>query len=145
TSFIKKIVDNDPADPDNETKFKEEIIGYLHLYADSKKYIKKIQKLTEEEAGFHDRRNKILDHLLARFSEEMNEYVSLMKYMYPKDYLQRIIKNKTDLLSDYISISKNRGKAYNYKLEEECWDFRDTDKDEEKISCNVSGVERRVS
>lgn len=145
TSFIKKIVDSDPAHPDDETKFKEEIIGYLHLYADSKKYIKEIQKLTEDETVFHERRNKILDHLLARFSEEMNEYVSLMKYMYPKDYLERIIKNKTDLLSDYIAISKNRGKAYNYKLEEECWDFRDTDKDEEKISCNVSGVERRVS
>ncbi|HWI93200.1 MAG TPA: hypothetical protein VNT20_18105 [Flavisolibacter sp.] len=143
TSFIKKIIDRDSAG--DELKYKEEITGYLHLYADTKKYVDTLQELTEDEGSFYRRRNNLLDHLLARFSEEMNEYSSLMKYLYPKDYAKRIIKNKTDFLADYVAISKNRGKAYNYKLEEECWDDTETGSDEEKISRNVSGLERRIS
>ncbi|HEY5969971.1 MAG TPA: hypothetical protein VIU35_18445 [Chitinophagaceae bacterium] len=156
TSFAGKIIDHDPDDND---KLKEQIAGYLHLYVDSERYIKEIEVLTEfnslpgkeDESPkesfpvFESRRNNILEHLLARFSEELNEYSSLMRFLYPKDHLKRIIKNKTDLLSDYISISKNRGRAYNYKLEEECLDTIGENKDEEIISCNVSGVERRVS
>lgn len=141
SDFSAKIIDHDNTDP---TKLKEKISGYLHLYVDSELYIKKIQNITEPHPLFEKRRNKILDHLLARFSEQFQQYDSLMKYLYPKDYLSRVIKNKTDLLADYIAISKNRGTAYNYKLEEECWDLPGKD-DEEKISCNVSGLERRIS
>ena len=53
----------------------------------------------------------------------MNEYVTMMKYLYPDNYLPRIIKNKTDLLADYRSISNYRSRAFNYQLEEEKTDF----------------------
>ena len=155
-SFSGKIIDTDP---DNENKLREHIAGYLHLYVDSDRYINDIEYLTEYNSLpdikgdppkkdfplFERRRNRILDHLLARFSEEMNEYTSLMRFLYPKDYLKRIIKNKTDLLADYIDISKNRGTGYNYKLEEEWLDTIGEDADDEKTRQNVSGLERRIS
>jgi hypothetical protein len=65
--------------------------------------------------------------------------------MYPRDYLIRILKNKTDLLSDYPAISNYRARAYNYKLEEEKIDYENASWDEEKISTNISGLEKRIA
>ena len=136
-----KIIDKDNGTP---PLLKENIAGYLHLYIDSEKYINSVQDITEHGTLFEKRRNKMLDHLLARFSENFEEYDSMMKYLYPKEYLKKILKNKTDFLADYPGISGNRGKAYNYKLEEEGYDDTNTNRDEELISKNISGLEQRI-
>lgn len=149
----------------NASALEEEIIGYLDLYINCERYIEDLKKIkegekvelnyncyikdqqqvTEHKNVFEVRRNRMLDHLLARFSEEMNEYGSLMKFIHPKNYLEKIIKNKTNLLSDYPAISNTRGKGYNYKLKEEGEDDLGTHDDETKIAENVPGVVRRVS
>lgn len=140
TDFVTKIIDKDDSVPSG---LKEKIAGYLHIYVDSKQYIDDVQHITESKTVFESRRNKTLDHLLARFSEHFLQYDLMMKYLYPKDYLTRVIKNKTDFLADYLCISNNRAKAYNYKLKEEGEDFPG-DKDEELISHNISGLEQRI-
>jgi len=123
----------------------EKIAGYKCLYHDAEKYLNELQGIIQSEADFEWQRNNMLDHLLSRFNEEMDEYVSLMKYLYPSDYLSRVIKNKTDLLSDYPAISNNRARAYNYKLEEEGTDYVNQTWDEEKIALNISGLEKRIA
>ena len=140
TDFITKIIDKDDSVPSG---LKEKIAGYLHIYVDSKRYIDEVQNITGSKTLFESRRSKTLDHLLARFSEQFQEYDLMMKYLYPKDYLTRVIKNKTDFLADYPCIGSNRAKAYNYKLKEEGEDFPG-DKDEELISHNISGLEQRI-
>jgi|GEM_PF-358735 len=142
---------------DEQNNIREKIAGYKCLYYDAEKYLEELQGIIQPESEFEWQRNIMLDHLLARFNEEMSEYVTLMKYMYPGDYLVRIIKNKTDLLSDYRAISNNRGRAYNYKLEEEGkdyesknWDkegkeFESATWDEDKIALNISGLEKRIA
>lgn len=130
---------------DDQNEIRETIAGYKWLYYDTEKYIAELQNIIQPEQEFESHRNLMLDHLLARFNEEINEYTSLMKYIYPDDYLIRIIKNKTDLLADYPAISNNRAHAYNYKLEEEAIDYENKIWDEDKILMNTSGLEKRIA
>jgi len=130
---------------DQQNVIHEKIDGYICLYYDAEKYLSELQSIIQPEAEFEWQRNLILDHLLARFGEEMSEYLSLIKNMYPNDYLLRIIKNKTDLLSDYPAISNNRGKGYNYKLREEAIDDEMVTWDEDEIALNISGLEKRIA
>ncbi len=82
--------------------------------------------LTEPEEIFNDRRNRFLDHLLARFGEEFRTY-ALMLYsnsdrvaLNPK----KLIKDKIRFLKDYPRISAQRAKAFNYKDEDRVCDIR---------------------
>jgi len=126
-------------------KLIERIAGYKCLYYNAEKYINELQATIQPESDFEWQRNMMLDHLLSRFNEQMDEYVSMMKYMYPEDYIMRVIKNKTDLLADYPAISNYRMRAYNYKLEEEEIDYEMASWDEEKIAVNISGLEKRIA
>jgi hypothetical protein len=105
------------------------------------------EKLYEPNETFLDRRNRFLDHLMARFAESFNDYVFLM---YSLDYQQQteegidpmdLIKNKTDFLKDYPVMSYERACAFNYfplkdDLTLDTNQFWDTD--------NVSGLEEKV-
>lgn len=76
-----------------------------------------LQKLTENEDTFLERRNKFLDHLLARFAENFNDY-ALMLYSYTenKDIADsQLIDNKIAFLQEFPELSRNRAKAFNYK------------------------------
>jgi hypothetical protein len=93
--------------------------------------------LFEDQDLFYDRRNRFLDHLIARFAESFNEYV-LMLYAYRNadEYdeidTQELINDKIAFLKDYPVISRERGKAFDYL--QPAWD---TD--------NVSGLEKRLA
>ena len=93
--------------------------------------------LVEDAGNFDTRRNRFLDHLIARFAESFNEYV-LMLYTYKnaEDFQQiepgELIKDKISFLKDYTVISKNRGKAFEYL--KPAWD-----------NDNVSGLEKRLA
>ena len=95
-------------------------------------------RLTENEELYRDRRNRLLDHLLARFAEQFTDYVLLM-YRLDGDRLKTaedLITDKIDFLREYPVISRDRYKAFNYRPEipEQIWD---TD--------NVSGLQKRIS
>lgn len=94
-----------------------------------------LEGITETNAMFLNRRNRFLDHLLARFSEDMGEYEALCRWLVPDNVEQRLLGDKIRVLKDgeYVHISSERGLGYNYALADS-WD-----------TSNVSGTERRVS
>lgn len=78
------------------------------------------QQLYETNDTFLDRRNRFLDHLMARFAESFNEYVLLM---YSLDFETQtetrinpaaLIETKRKFLQDYPQLGYERGRAYNY-------------------------------
>lgn len=77
----------------------------------------KLQALMEDETMVLDRRNRFLDHMLARFAEQFTDY-ALMLYSHINNNTiagDRLIKNKIDFLKDYPFMSANRGRSFNYK------------------------------
>lgn len=90
-------------------------------------------QLIETRETFYERRNRFLDHLMARFAESFNEYV-LMLYSSQGTKVKgdELINDKISFISEYPVISAERGHAFNYL--KSSWN-----------SDNVSGLEKRVS
>ena len=105
------------------------------------------QELYERQAQYAERRNRFLDHLLARFAESFNDF-ALLRYQinYEEQTMERIadeelIAAKIQTLKQYPEISANRSKAFNYAPQTDGFELAtdqlwDTD--------NVSGLEKRV-
>lgn len=95
------------------------------------------EELSEKLIGFLDdnidRRNEILDHLIARFAEKFSNYTFLMTELYGDAADELIVQAKEQFLQDYVNLSGNRFKAYNIQGPE-TWD---TD--------NVSGTQMRIA
>lgn len=73
--------------------------------------------LTEDSLSFLDRRNRFLDHLLARFAEQFNDY-ALMLYAYTDNKQvadETLINDKVAFLKEYPFMSRNKARAFNYK------------------------------
>lgn len=76
-----------------------------------------IQDLSETEMQFLDRRNRFLNHLLARFGESFSDY-ALMLYTYTDSKAKtdaQLITDKIEFLRDIPGMSHDRAKAFNYK------------------------------
>jgi uncharacterized protein len=84
----------------------------------------------------NDRRNNLLDHLIARFAEKFSEYTFLMKELYGTAATEMVVKSKQEFLKDYKIISRNRGGAFNYYRQDpaDLWN-----------TTNVSGAEERIA
>ena len=93
-----------------------------------------LQRLTESRSDYLDRRNRFLDHLLARFSESFSEYALLVFNVLDPEEKQQLIKDKIQFLNQYPIISSQRGKGFNYKDPTQIWN---TD--------NVVGLQKRGS
>ena len=95
-----------------------------------------LHQITEPLSVFHQRRNRFLDHLMARFGEQFRDY-ALMLYA-NADRIpfapEKLIKDKIRFLRFYPRISANRGKAFHYKDEQRICDPR-----------NKAGLEERIS
>ena len=82
---------------------------------------------------FTERRNRFLDHLLARFGEQFNEYAMLLTNLEGVRTAQNgIIDDKVAFLLAYPAISHDRGKAFNRTVAP-C------------APANAAGLKRRVS
>ena len=106
-----------------------------NLFGDWGNLPDKLQSIIENSDTFYTRRHQFLDHLLARFNEQFNEYVLLM-YSMEGELTEReeMLQDKADFLQNYEWISRNRSAGFNYTLEDELWS---TD--------NVSGLQHRVA
>jgi hypothetical protein len=93
------------------------------------------QALLESPLQFLDRRNRFLDHLIARFAERFTEYAAAMYASFGAKP-ESMISSKCEFLQNYCAIGRDRGGAYNYSLKDEAglWN-----------SDNVSGLERRLA
>lgn len=95
-----------------------------------------------------ERKNILLDHLIARFAEKFSDYAFLMKQLYGTYAERAILESKETFLSEYGEITdKNgkiinkgisnwRGSAFNYfdQKPEDLWD-----------TTNVAGVQKRIA
>jgi len=79
-----------------------------------------------------ERRNEILDHLLARFAESFTDYAFILQELYGATASEMLIQDKETFLSEYLEISANRGNGFN--KDGDLWD-----------TTNVSGVQHRVA
>jgi hypothetical protein len=90
---------------------------------DPKQYLNTLKSSTESQEHFWERRNKVLNHLLARFGER---FIQL-----PGMNAAEIIDAKIKFLKNYVEISRNRGKGYHYQLEDDS-------------PSNISGLEQKL-
>lgn len=83
-----------------------------------------------------ERKNRMLDHLIARFAEKFSDFTFLMKELYGDYANEAILHSKEAFLGDYNITSQQRGSAFNYynQLPAKIWD---TD--------NVAGVQKRIA
>lgn len=84
----------------------------------------------EDAERFQQRRNRFLDHLLARFAEQYREYSMLVESAYDDEALSLLIGDKERLLNNFALLSFSRFQAYDY-----------TGRDE---TGTISGLERRL-
>ncbi len=109
---------------------KEIIQGYDDLLQDFDKT--RLESITETSPEFHERRNRFLNHLMARFGEQFGEYALLLTNFQGQQVgLDRLIEDKISFLKAYPLISRDRNKAFNYK----------------EIPCdpdNFSGLKKRI-
>ena len=94
-------------------------------------------RITESDEDFVDRRNRALDHLIARFAERFADYAALM-FRRSGDRLEvagEVIADKIRFLVDYPRLSRDRGQAANLRPARPAlvWE-----------SDNISGLERRA-
>ena len=83
---------------------------------------------------FYERRNLLLDHLIARFAEQFSDYVFVMKMIYGEANAKyEILKAKTRFVADYKQIGCERGLGFNY-CDPIVWNTE-----------NVSGVQKRIA
>lgn len=141
--FIDRISDSDSVDLDDYSTFREEWVKYKKDKLDGGSpthIVKGIDKIVEDRETFEERRNRFLDHLLARFGESFSDYVLLMYSIANDDGHgenrdpDEMIHDKEEFLKGYPALSAERGKAFNYKAEDEIWD-----------TGNVSGYTKRLS
>ncbi|QXE88232.1 hypothetical protein KP003_07465 [Geomonas nitrogeniifigens] len=75
-----------------------------------------LEGMLETAQEFRLRRNRFLDHLLARFGEDFSEYgLLLAKVLGQEIALDQLIKDKIAFLADYPRISHDRGKGFDYQ------------------------------
>lgn len=76
-----------------------------------------LEKMTETEEEFQQRRNRFLDHLMARFGEQFSEYALLLTRRQELPFAQRrLIEDKLTFLKAYPAVSSNRYRAFDYKM-----------------------------
>jgi hypothetical protein len=71
--------------------------------------------MAENENEFRERRNRFMNHLLARFGEQFSEYALLLTDLEGKSRAQEtLIHGKIAFLRSYPVISRERAKAFDY-------------------------------
>jgi hypothetical protein len=134
---LSKVKELFSRDPDVEHTYFSQVVDSFADY--SKIYsadpLISLPGLIEDDDTFADRRNRFLDHLIARFAEQFTDFVHIMSSAFgstPKS----LISFKCDFLENYPATSCDRSLAYNYSLKQDAdlWN-----------SENLSGLERRLA
>ncbi|MEC4004865.1 hypothetical protein OX283_009380 [Flavobacterium sp. SUN052] len=109
--------------------------------------------LYENKTLFYDRRNRALDHLIARFGESFNDYVFMMYQVKQEtnslgemglEY-EEIILDKQRFLSQYPELSSKRGLGMNYLLSEDYFLSKNSLNIGTFEISNFGGYEKRVA
>lgn len=98
------------------------------------------KKIFEKFDNNIERRNEILDHLLARFAEQFGEYTFIMKSLYGEATDNIVLANKEAFLNEYDVISAERGAAFNYYKQK-----KSPPNDQLWNTDNVAGIQKRIA
>lgn len=113
----------------------KDVKDFEEIVKNSGSYSSAVQQILEDHDDFKKRKNEFLDHLLARFSENMNEYAFAMLAGFGEDLTNATLWHKSKLLNEYPELSRYRAQAFNYFDDESpAWD-----------SFNVSGFKHRLA
>lgn len=93
-----------------------------------------LNSLTEPKEQYLERRNQFLNHLLARFAEQLTDYGLLTVRLSPQKGKERLIEDKLRFLNNYPQISGEHGQAFDYSIPDEFYHID-----------NLSGLENRVA
>lgn len=104
------------------------------LYINKEGHEAELELIAENESLFNARRNKFLDHLLARFAENFTDYAMLITRLSGEKAPRELIDDKLNFLNKYPEISANRGLAMNCRNSCKFWHLS-----------NNSGLEKRSS
>ncbi|WP_346293016.1 hypothetical protein [Sphaerothrix gracilis] len=100
-------------------------------------YSDRLERLPESEAIACDRKNRLLDHLMAQYGETFTEASLLYPDADVSDLSRQhsVIQPKVDFVSQYRAVSADRNRAFNYTLNpNQLENFQ-----------NVSGLKRRLA
>jgi len=106
--------------------FLADVPGAEYIYKDATVLASSLKSLGEDENTFLRRRNRMLDHLLARFQESFNNYV-LMLYTADGGAIasEELIVDKINFLKNYPDISRRRFTALNLRTSA-AWPFTES-------------------
>jgi hypothetical protein len=92
-----------------------------------------VEAIAETREEFEDRRNRFLDHLLARFGEQFGEYALLLGNAEGKKVARALlIEDKISFLENYPVISHDRARASDHTIASDMQD-------------NQPGIKKRIS
>ena len=112
-----------------------DVNGFEELVSNISGYSGQVEMILDDLDNFEERKNRFLDHLLARFAENMNRYAFAMLDEFGEELSSATLWHKSKLLEEYPEISSNRARSYDYYNDDsEPWD-----------TWRVSGLEHRVA
>jgi hypothetical protein len=85
-------------------------------------YRRFLQSHAETDDAFHNRKNRVLDHLMSRFNLNLKKYpvVFFNQLYHPEDVDAKLSSEllwKSGLLKDIVSIGRNRNQAWDYNAD----------------------------
>ena len=105
---------------DTRTYFNQSLLtsvsGIEEVLKSKEGYEDYLKEMTADSTEGLQRKNKFLNHLLARFAEKFNRYGMLLQDIpgNPNTADKKLIKDKATFLKEYPVISAGRAKAYDY-------------------------------
>ena len=112
-----------------------DVVGIDQLMGSKEQRESLTEHLVADHDSYHSRKNKLLDHLIARFAERFGEFSFLMRELYGDSAEDAIIRHKVNFLQDYPEISRCRARAFDYfNPKALLWNTE-----------NVSGLQKRVA
>lgn len=123
---------------DQQSYFVQSLVGRVpglkKLLTRPETYADRLEQMAESRWTALARKNRFLNHLMARFAEQFTEY-SLLLYGALSGGVQaadsKLVEDKKAFLRDYPRLSAGRNRAFNYQ--QESWDTQ-----------NVSGLKLRL-
>jgi hypothetical protein len=122
-------------DPTLKNTYFQQVVNTFTDYEKIYKITDIESSIPEDQSVFIERRNRFLDHLIARFAERCHDYVYTM-YSTFGSTPEQLFDYKCRFLNAYPVISSERSLAYDYSLKKgiDLWNTE-----------NVSGLEKRLA
>lgn len=92
----------------------EDVKDFSELVKNFESYETEVKRILSDYDDAEVRKNEFMDHLLARFAENMNDYAFAMMDGFGEDLMQATLWHKSILLKEYPELSSNRARSFDY-------------------------------